>query len=287
MSRTAAGRHDREQESTTVDQDTLLLFAKYSGAVVVGLLAGIINTLAGNGSAITLPMLMVLGLNGPMANATNRVGVVLSTLTSAATFIHGGMLETRGILWIVVPTGLGALGGAVVASKMDDTDMRYAIGAVMILILFFVVAKPSRWISDHDHGPQQRSRALSMLIYFVTGAYGGFIQAGVGILLLATLVLRSGYSLVRANPVKVVIIFALTLPALIVYAANDLVDWPLGMLMACGQVPGAWIGARFAAHHPGANIWIRRLLILIIVVMIVRLFELDVAVWSLIRPETA
>jgi len=272
----------RKPEIIALDQETLLLIATHAGAVVVGLIAGIINTLAGNGSAITIPMLMVLGLDANLANATNRVGVVLSTLAGAATFHRGGLLDTRGIVWLIVPTGLGAVAGAIVASEMETTDMKYAIGAVMILILFLVIARPSRWIADHADPSTRHNRVISVVIYFVIGVYGGFIQAGVGILLLASLVLRSGYNLVRANPVKVVIIFTLTLPALVVFATNHLVDWRLGLLMACGQVPGAWIGARFAAHHPKANIWIRRLLILILVVVIVRIFELDMALIELL-----
>lgn len=265
-----------------MDQDTLLLIATHAGAVVVGLIAGVINTLAGNGSAITVPMLMALGLDANLANATNRVGVVLSTFTSAVTFHRNGLLDTRGVIWLIVPTGLGAVAGAIVASKMEPTDMKYAIGAVMILILILVVSRPNRWISEHGDRLTKNNRAISAVLYFVIGAYGGFIQAGVGILLLSSLVLRSGYNLVRANPVKAVIIFTLTLPALVVFHAYGLVNWQLGLLMACGQVPGAWIGARFAAHHPRANIWIRRLLILILVVVIIRIFQLDTFTLSVI-----
>jgi len=256
--------------------------AKYACAILAGLVAGFVNTLAGNGSAITLPVLMLLGLDANDANGTNRVGVALSSLAGAATFRRRGLLVVDQIAWLIVPTALGGAAGAAAAAQLRPDQMKIAIGVVMLVMLGLVVAKPRRWLHEGVDKPDHRSPS-GICVLFAVGAYGGFIQAGVGIMLLAALVLKSGYSLVRANPIKVVIVFTLTIPALIIFIANRQVHFALGLLMASGQVTGAWLAARFAAGHPKANIWIRRLLIVMILAAVVKLFGIDGFVLTFIR----
>ena len=107
-------------------------------------------------------------------------------------------------------------------------------------------------------------------MFFVVGIYGGFIQAGVGVLLLSALVLGVGYSLNHANMIKLVIVLLMALIALPVFMLNDQVHWGLGFLMAIGQAIGAWAAANYATRVPNANVWVRRLLIVIVLISIVR-----------------
>ena len=243
----------------------------YVLAIVAGVVAGAVNTLAGSGSALTLPMLVMLGLSAPEANATNRVGVLLSSLVGTRTFKQKGVLETKGVPWLIVPAGVGSIVGAIIATRLDKEDMKLVIAAVMIVLLVMIITQPNRWIREHRE-PILNHRSLStQAIFFFVGLYGGFIQAGVGILLLAALVLNAHYSLVRANAIKVLLVFAFTIPALIVFSLHDQVRWGFGLFMAVGQCSGAWMAARFAADHPQANVWIRRLLIVLIITFLIRL----------------
>ena len=250
---------------------------RYVGAIATGLLAGFINTLAGNGSAITLPMLMMLGLDPKDANATNRIGVMFSSATASYTFKRGGLLETKGMLWWIIPSVLGSLIGAAIAVWIEPQNMKIAVAVVMVFVLLLVLFKPQRWIKDNGPIHANHRKASSLLIFLLIGIYGGFIQMGVGVLLLAALVLKGGYSLVRANPIKVTLVCAFTLPALILFVANKQVQvyWSYGLLMACGQAVGAWSAAKYAPKHPRANIWIRRLLIVMIVVSLFKLILFD------------
>ncbi len=256
---------------------TVLQVAVYPGAVLAGAMAGFVNTLAGNGSALTLPMLMAHGLNADVANGTNRVGVVLSSLTGTVTFRRKGALDLRHFGWLLVPTALGGTVGALVAVELEEAQMRIAIGFVMVIMLILVLANPGKWIQDGVAEPRVR-RLRSVLSLFVVGAYGGFIQAGVGILLLAALVLGCGYGVVRANPLKVLIVLCLTVPALAIFVGAGQVHFGFGLLMASGQATGAWLGARFAIGHPKANIWVRRLLIVVLIAVIVKLLVLDLVI---------
>lgn len=254
----------------------------YLLALGAGALAGVVNTLAGSGSLITLPMLIFLGLPAQVANGTNRVGVVIQNTVGLATLNRRGALELRGSGWYVVPTLLGGAIGAFVAVDVGEEAMRWTIGVVMGLMLLVILADPKSWIEEGPGAREGRPPWWLMLAFVGIGAYGGFIQAGVGVLMLVGLVSGVGFDAVRANGVKLFLNGLFTVVALAIFAYGDQVVWEMGLLMGLGQAMGAWAAARFAAGSEQAGVWIRRLLIVILVVSMTQLFGLWelVAGWS-------
>ncbi|MEZ4861587.1 MAG: sulfite exporter TauE/SafE family protein [Caldilineaceae bacterium] len=244
----------------------------YPLAIIAGIVAGIINTLAGSGSLVTLPMLVFLGLPANVANGTNRIGVLLQNVVGISTFYQRGQLDLRGGLWLVGPAVLGSIIGARIAVDLNERWMNYTIGAVMVIMLFVILLKPDRWLRQQSVVQSGRPSLLTLGIFLLVGAYGGFIQAGVGIFLLAAMVLGTGYTLVHANAIKLLIVFAFTIPALAIFFVNGQVNWGLGLLMAVGQSIGAWLAATFATSNKDANRWVRRLLITVIIVSILKFF---------------
>ncbi len=246
----------------------------YLLALLAGIAAGIINTLAGSGSLLTLPMLIFLGLPANAANATNRVGVILQNIVGITTFQRGGRLHLAGAKWLVPPAVAGSIVGALIARSLDADSMNTVIGAVMVLMLGVILFNPERWLRTRSEVKPGRPSIGMLALFFALGIYGGFIQAGVGVFLLAAIVLGLGYTLVDANGIKLVIVLALTLVALAIFATGGQVHWALGGLMALGQSAGAWLAARFAMRSKNANIWVRRLLIAVIIASILKLFGL-------------
>lgn len=236
----------------------------YVAVIAAGFAAGFINTLAGSGSLITLPLLIFLGLPAPVANATNRVGVLLQNLVSTGSFYQQKVLDLRYGLMLSAPAVIGSVIGAQVAVDLNEEAMRRAIGVVMVIMLFVILFKPNRWLQGQPQGSRQYPSLLELVVFFGLGIYGGFIQAGVGIFLLSGLVLASGYDLVRANAIKVLIILFVTGVAMLVFAANNLVRFEVGLILAVGQVLGALAASRLAVKS-GAR-FIRYLLIAVIVV---------------------
>ncbi len=212
---------------------------------VTGFIAGFINTLAGSGSLITLPVLILLGLPANVANGTNRVGILIQNIVAVATFWRHGSLEGQRPAPLIIPSVIGAVVGAQLAVNLDETLLRRTIAGLMIFMLVLVIARPRRWLAAHD-GEPGLAYPWRFVIFFAIGAYGGFIQAGVGFFLLAGLVLGAGYSLVGSNAVKNLIVLFFTIAALIVFVWNDQVRWGLGLLLAVGNACGAWIAARMA-----------------------------------------
>lgn len=238
-----------------------------------GLVTGIINTLAGSGSLITLPIFVFLcGLPAPVANGTNRIGVAIQTLVGTVGFKKMGATRFEGTAWLVAPAVLGAVVGSKIAVEMNETWMNRTLGGLMVFMFFVLILKPERWIRESAAELHRNKHPLTMAAFFLIGIYGGFIQAGVGIFLLAGMVLISKYSLREGNGIKTLIVFALTVPALVIFMRHGQVHLGYGLTMAAAQGIGAWIGVRFAAKIPDANVWIYRLLIAIVLVSAVKFF---------------
>ncbi len=232
--------------------------------VAAGFTAGFINTLAGSGSLITLPLLIFAGLPANVANGTNRVAVFLQTTVAVNRFRQSGTLDMKRGLQLTAPAIIGAVLGAQIAVNLNEQVMETVIGALMAVMLVVVLVRPKRWLVGRPEMLLKRPGWMQLAIFFLIGIYGGFIQAGVGIFLLSGLVLGTGYELVRANAVKNLIVMVFTLFALIVFIVNDQVDWLPGLVLAAGNMLGAWVAARMAIEK-GAK-FVRWILIAVIVV---------------------
>jgi uncharacterized membrane protein YfcA len=244
----------------------------YPAVIAAGFGGGFINTLAGSGSLITLPLLIFIGLPANVANGTNRAGVLLQTLTAVGSFRRRQVLDLRGGLMLAVPAIAGAIIGAQIAVNLDEQMMRRIICALMVVMLIVILIRPKRWLEGRPEAIQQRPGWIQIVIFFLIGIYGGFIQAGVGIFLLAGLVLGVGYDLVRANAVKVLIVLCFTLFALVVFVLNGQVWWGIGLLLAIGNAGGGWVAAHMAVER-GA-VFIRWLLIAVVAVSAAKLLGL-------------
>ena len=244
----------------------------YPVIIGAGMAAGFINTLAGSGSLITLPLLIFLGLPANVANGTNRVAILLQNVVGVSSFHRQGVMDWRSGLLLAIPASLGAILGAQIAVNLNEEVMRRTIGALMVLMLVVIIIRPRHWLEGHPEMQQQRPSWIQWLIFFGIGIYGGFIQAGVGIFLLAGLVLSVGYDLVRANPVKVLIVLSFVVFALAVFIFNGQVVWKIGLILAVGNMLGAWIAARMAVKR-GA-VFVRWLLIVVVAVSAAELLGL-------------
>lgn len=234
-----------------------------------GVAAGFINTLAGSGSLITLPLLIFLGLPANVANGTNRVAILFQNVVGVSSFHRQGVMDWRGGLLLAIPASLGAIIGAQIAVNLNEEMMRRTIGVLMAVMVIVIIVRPNRWLEGRPEMQQHRPSWIQWLIFFGIGIYGGFIQAGVGIFLLAGLVLSVGYDLVRANPVKVLIVLAFVIFALVVFIFNGQVVWKIGLILAVGNMLGAWIAARMAVKR-GA-VFVRWLLIIVVSVSAAKL----------------
>ncbi len=232
--------------------------------IISGVFVGFINTLAGGGTIISLSLFMFLGLPANIANGTNRVAVILQNLTSVSEFRRRKVLDFKKANKLAIPTMLGAILGAQIASDINEAIFRKAVGVVMIVMMYFILTKPSQWLKGTDALLEKPVNWMQVVIFFFIGVYGGFVQVGVGYFILAGVVLGAGYDLVKANAIKVWIVLLYTPMALLVFILNGQVRWDYGLVHAIGNIMGAFIASRFAVSW-GVN-FVRWVVIIVIVV---------------------
>jgi len=237
--------------------------------LVTGVLAGIINVFAGGGSLLTLPVLIFMGLPSATANGTNRVAIEVQNIIAVLGFRSKGVSNFKLSIQFAIPALVGAIVGARIAVDLPDKLFNQILAGVMILALGLILWNPTRRLKHTDIEMTPTRRVVATFAFFLVGIYGGFIQAGVGFILIATLVLVTGLDLVRTNSHKVFIIAVYTLSALATFALNGKVDWVLGLVLAIGNGTGGWLGSRFQVAK--GEKWVRIVLIIAVLTMAVRL----------------
>lgn len=221
--------------------------------VLGGAAAGLINAVAGGGSILTVPLLVLAGVPGNDANGSNRVGILTSNAAAATAFRKLGVRGLSESLPILVPIVVGSLVGAYGITQLTDENFERVFGIVMLPVIFLSIRKPKVKL-DAEPWPLW----LTTTVFLGVGLYGGAVQAGVGLIMLAALT-RAGFDLVTANNVKVVANLTLTAVALPVFIIQGNVRWLQALILAAGLTAGAWIGAHAAVK--GGERFIRAVMV--------------------------
>jgi len=235
----------------------------------VGLVAGTLNVIAGGGSMLTLPVMIFLGLPATVANGTNRVAIVVQSTGATWQFQRRGFISRPWLVLAVPPALLGTILGSWGAVRIGDVAFQRILAGVLVLAAAWSLWRPAEPSADAEVGPPGGMRRWAFVIaFFLVGLYGGFIQAGVGFLILAV-TSAAGLDLVKGNALKVALVLAFTTLALALFALNGKVDWAMGSALAVGNLLGAFVGVRLTILK--GHRWIRGVVTATIVVFAVRL----------------
>ena len=224
-------------------------FGQIAVILLAGFLAGIVNTLAGGGSFLTLAALDMVGLPVTMANGSNRLAVLVGDIMAAAGFRSKGMFSFRLSLHFAIPALFGAVLGAYLVIDLPELVFQRLLGITMLIMLVVLIVNPKKWLEGRPVVLTWKRRILTYLVFFGVGIYGGAIQAGVGLFLIIALVLTSGVDLVEANMHKVFVVGTYTVFALGTFALYGQVHWGMGAIMAIGSATGSWFTSRLAVER--------------------------------------
>ncbi len=244
------------------DYYLLLLF-------LAGVAAGFINTMAGGGSLLTLPMLIFLGLPSAMANGTNRVALLAQNITAVAGFRQKGYFDFKYGMLLGLPAMLGSLLGARLAVNLPDALFNRILAIVMLIVLFVILFEPHKRFINYDGKTSRYKKIITVVLFFFLGIYGGFIQAGTGFIIIAGLSVLTGMSLVKINSLKVFVVGLYMATSLAVFFFSGNVNWGIGLILAAGNSTGAWLGSAFAVAK--GDKWIKVVLFVAVVAMALRL----------------
>jgi uncharacterized membrane protein YfcA len=231
-----------------------------------GLLTGAINVLAGGGSFLTLPLLLFLGLPAIEANGTNRVGVVMQSIAAVGGFQRAGVMDWRWTVTVTIPALAGSAVGALAAFSVPDEAFRRILATLMVVLSLVSI------LGRQPAARGQERPAGSPLVlagFFLVGLYVGFIQAGVGFLILA-LTSWAGLDLTRGNAVKVLSVGLLSALALVIFVVRGTVNWPMGVALGLGNMVGALYGVRLAVLKGHA--WVKGVVMVTVIAFAIALW---------------
>lgn len=234
--------------------------------LLAGTAAGFFNVVAGGGSLLTVPVLIFAGLPPVAANGTNRIAILCQNVMAVARFRSKGLFPWRAGIVLGLAASAGALVGSSIAVEISGELFKRILSGVMILVLILTLTGKRR--NDSESSEIKRWYLL-IPTFFLVGIYGGFIQAGVGFIIIAAFSLISGTSLLHTNVVKVMIILIYTIPSLIIFILNGQVVWIAGLVMAAGNICGAWLGAKLSIEK--GDRWIKIILTIAVVSMAIKL----------------
>lgn len=238
--------------------------------VAVGFTVGVINTMAGGGSLLSLPILIFLGLPANVANGTNRIAIVIQAATATAGFKSKGVSTFPFNLYLGISGLLGAIIGAKIAIDIKGEVFNKILALVMLVVVVLLVFKPKVKLTDIQERLTGKYLWISILVFFFLGIYGGFLGSGNSFFMILLLQYVNRMSLLHAIATKVGVVFIYTLAALAVFAFNDKVIWIVGLFLALGNGIGAWVTSRFSVKKGDALI--KPFLVVVVVAMAIKLW---------------
>ena len=263
----------------------------WQGALLLGagVIAGFMNVIAGGGSLLTMPVMRFIGMGGPTANGSNRVAILAQNIAATWGFLRKGYSELRLSLTLTACALPGTVLGAYLGTKLEGEWFDRVLAGVMIGVMLLMMRRESSSEEKKEsetngadtaakRPPDAASQAPEIerkryiaghVLMLAAGLYGGFIQAGVGFIMMAILHKVLGLDLVRVNMHKVFIVGAYTLVALGIFAAQGQVAWWTGGLLAIGNAAGGYIGSNVAITK--GERFIRITLNIVLAIMAIRL----------------
>ena len=237
--------------------------------ILIGFVVGVVNTLAGGGSLLTLPLLIFLGLPSNVANGTNRVAIFIQNIFGTAGYRSKGYNTYPYSIYFGISALLGAIIGAKLAIDIRGEIFNKILAVVMVFVVVFLVFSPKN-IERIKERLTTKYVWLSIIVFFFIGIYGGFIQAGTGFFILLALTNINKFSLLKSNATKTVVILIYTVSALATFAYYDKINWEYGLTLSVGSATGAWFASRWSVKK--GDKLIRLFLIITVTGMAVKLW---------------
>ncbi len=249
-------------------------FYYYIIAVAGGFLAGVLNAIAGFGSVVTLSiMIEFMGMPANLANGTNRINMFSQTALSTLAYFREGKLNFKRFRLAIILTFMGSVMGVYYALNISNEDFKLIFKYILLLMFIVVLVNPKRWIKETDLDFKMKTW-ITIPLFLALGFYGGFIQMGMGLFTLIILVLLAKTNIIEANAIKVFIIAMYSLMLIFVFNYKGLVDWKIGLTFALGQGIGGYMAAHYASTYPKADIWVYRILIIVVLVVLFKTFDI-------------
>jgi uncharacterized membrane protein YfcA len=225
----------------------------------VGVAVSFINSVSGGGSILSLPLLMFMGLPAATANGTNRLGILLGSGASLLAFRSQGIFVPRLAWQVGWPAAIGSLAGSLIALRLPNKVFAPILAAV-ILFVVIMTFRGARGRAHQGGALAMRNDWIALLAYAGIGLYGGFIQAGSGLIMMYAYGRLGNLGVFHINALKVSNTVLFITVSLIAFAAAGRIDWPMAAALAAGNLTGGWMGSIWQVKRGEA--WVNRFLLI-------------------------
>mgnify|MGYP005844748357 CR=1 FL=1 len=246
-----------------------ITFTKAAILFVVGLLVGFINVISGGGSLISIPAMIFLGLPANIANASSRVGILFQNIVAVKVFNNKGFTNDAFTYRLSISALAGSILGTFLAVKVDNGTFNIVLAIMMLVMFVLIMINPKRFHRNESENTTGFRKWISIIAFFFIGIYGGFIQAGTAILMMAVLNLANNLNLIKVNYMKVFVVLGMNILSLIIFQCKGIINWQFGMAMAIGTAIGGYYGTIFSIEK--GEVWVRRITLATIFAMAVKL----------------
>ncbi len=236
--------------------------------MIIGIFAGWINVLAGGGSLLTVPMMLFMDIPAPIANGTNRIAILAQNITAVYAFFRNGFSDFKLSLSLSAAASIGAVAGAFLGVELDGVWFDRILAIVMIIVMI-LMATGKKINHDVNENQQPKNLFLGHLCMVGAGFWGGFIQIGVGFILMPILHRVMGFNLIQVNMYKVFVVLSYTIVALSIFATQLQLLWWAGLGLALGNSIGGWYGAHTTVNK--GESWIKAVMYIALSCFIVKL----------------
>lgn len=237
--------------------------------VFVGIGVGFINVISGGGSIITLPILILFGLDSTVANASNRIGNLAQNIFAVAGYKSKGIVYEKYAWFLGISAGLGGVIGTYMALKIPDNAFNKILAIVMLVVVVFTVFSPKIKVEAVIGRMQKKHQLLGVIVFFFIGIYGGFIQAGTGLIIMAALAGIHHFTYLKINTYKVLVVLFYLVIGLSIFAFHGQINWYYGLSLGLGNAIGGWLTSRWSINQD--DVWIKRFMVASVLVLAIKL----------------
>jgi hypothetical protein len=240
--------------------------------LIAGFAGGFVNAVSAAGSLITLPAFIFAGLSPAQANATNRIAILIQNFSSVSAYRTKGIKTEPYMWWAALAAIPGAIAGAWFSLKIPDDMFTKILSVVMILFLVITLSNPLKNVTKQNERVSLGYKISGLVLFFLIGIYGGFIQAGTGFFIMAAGLLHHRFDLIKTNLYKALVMFTYTIAAVLMFMWKGDILWLQGIILALGMGAGAFSGVRWSMVV--SEIWLKRVIVVIVSAMAIYLWFL-------------
>jgi uncharacterized membrane protein YfcA len=215
--------------------------------VLAGFAAGWVDAVVGGGGLLQLPaLLLVPGISPVQALATNKMGSIFGTTTSAVTYYRRAHPDLKTAIPMAMVALAGSFGGAILATLLPAEVIKPVIIAALIAVGLFTVFRPNAGELTQLRYTGSRHYAVAGVIGLVIGGYDGLIGPGTGSFLIIAMVAMLGYNFLAASAKAKIVNMATNLGALAFFLPTGHLLWGIGLVLGAANMAGGYLGARMA-----------------------------------------